>query len=79
MGYCGTENINKLKQAKFIRITQSGVVESHPHDVTITSEAPNYSPEYSGDNGWVNDWMSEWLDTEYWIQDKSWQLAVGNR
>ncbi len=51
MGYCGTENINKLKQAKFIRITQSGVVESHPHDVTITSEAPNYSPEYSGDNG----------------------------
>ena len=51
MGYCGAENINKLKQAKFIRITQSGVVESHPHDVTITSEAPNYSPEYSGESG----------------------------
>ncbi len=43
MGYCGSENISKLKEAKFVRITQSGVIESHPHDVTITREAPNYS------------------------------------
>ncbi len=43
MGYCGAENIEKLKNAKFIRITNSGVQESHPHDVTITKEAPNYS------------------------------------
>lgn len=44
MGYCGAENIEKLhKIARFTRITNAGVVESHPHDVTITSEAPNYS------------------------------------
>ncbi len=43
MGYCGSENISKLKEARFVKITQSGVIESHPHDVTITREAPNYS------------------------------------
>lgn len=43
MGYCGAENIQKLKQARFMRITHPGLQESHPHDVTITSEAPNYS------------------------------------
>ena len=43
MGYCGAKNINKLMEAKFIRVTGSGVVESHPHDITITKEAPNYS------------------------------------
>jgi len=43
MGYCGAENIEKLHNAKFVRVTQSGIVESHPHDVTITREAPNYS------------------------------------
>lgn len=43
MGYCGAENIEKLKQARFVRITAAGVAESHPHDVTITREAPNYS------------------------------------
>ena len=43
MGYCGASNINELHQAKFTRITSAGVVENHPHDVTITSEAPNYS------------------------------------
>ena len=43
MGYSGAENINKLKDAEFIKITTAGVVESHPHDVTITREAPNYS------------------------------------
>jgi len=43
MGYCGAANISKLKGAKFVRITSAGVKESHPHDVTITREAPNYS------------------------------------
>ncbi|MDR0510631.1 MAG: IMP dehydrogenase [Rikenellaceae bacterium] len=43
MGYCGARNIEALKQARFIRITASGMYESHPHDVTITREAPNYS------------------------------------
>lgn len=43
MGYCGASNILKLKGARFIRITSAGVRESHPHDVTITREAPNYS------------------------------------
>jgi IMP dehydrogenase len=43
MGYCGAKNIAKLKQAKFVKITAAGVTESHPHDVTITREAPNYS------------------------------------
>jgi len=43
MGYCGAPTIVALKNAKFIRITSSGMSESHPHDVQITSEAPNYS------------------------------------
>lgn len=43
MGYCGAESIEKLQNAKFIRITNAGVTESHPHHVTITREAPNYS------------------------------------
>jgi len=43
MGYCGAANIEELQKAKFIRITDAGVKESHPHDITITSEAPNYS------------------------------------
>ncbi|KAA6322652.1 Inosine-5'-monophosphate dehydrogenase, partial [termite gut metagenome] len=43
MGYCGAANIGKLHHAKFARITNAGVMESHPHDVTITSESPNYS------------------------------------
>ena len=43
MGYCGAANIEKLHGAKFTRITNAGVLESHPHDITITSEAPNYS------------------------------------
>jgi len=45
MGYCGANTINDLHNAKFTRITNAGVAESHPHDVTITSEAPNYSRE----------------------------------
>lgn len=43
MGYCGAKNIEELHKARFTRITNAGVEESHPHDVTITSEAPNYS------------------------------------
>ncbi|MGI6220015.1 MAG: IMP dehydrogenase [Bacteroidaceae bacterium] len=43
MGYCGAKDIEALHDAKFTRITNAGVLESHPHDVTITSEAPNYS------------------------------------
>ena len=43
MGYCGAADIVRLHDAKFTRITNAGVLESHPHDVTITSEAPNYS------------------------------------
>ena len=45
MGYCGAHTIKELHTAKFTRITNAGVAESHPHDVTITSEAPNYSRE----------------------------------
>lgn len=43
MGYCGAKDINALHYAKFIRITNAGIKESHVHDVTITREAPNYS------------------------------------
>ncbi len=43
MGYCGAKNLEQLAEAKFVRITSAGVLESHPHDVTITREAPNYS------------------------------------
>ena len=43
MGYCGAKDIASLHNAKFVRITNAGVLESHPHDVSITSEAPNYS------------------------------------
>lgn len=43
MGYCGTKNLEELTGARFVRITNAGVIESHPHDVTITREAPNYS------------------------------------
>ena len=43
MGYCGAKDIATQKEAQFVKITSSGIVESHPHDVTITKEAPNYS------------------------------------
>jgi len=43
MGYTGSKNISDLQKAKFIKITSAGVIESHPHDITITREAPNYS------------------------------------
>ena len=43
MGYTGSTSINDLSKAKFLKVTAAGVAESHPHDVTITREAPNYS------------------------------------
>lgn len=44
MGYCGTPTIDQLRnEGQFIRITNAGLTESHPHDVQITKEAPNYS------------------------------------
>jgi IMP dehydrogenase len=44
MGYCGAESVEELKQARFVRVTAAGARESHPHDVAITKEAPNYRP-----------------------------------
>ena len=43
MGYCGAKDIETLQKARFVRITAAGIRESHPHDITITKEAPNYS------------------------------------
>ncbi|HTI58183.1 IMP dehydrogenase [Mucilaginibacter sp.] len=43
MGYCGSKDIETLQQARFVRITSAGIRESHPHDITITKEAPNYT------------------------------------
>ncbi len=43
MGYCGAANMNILQESKFVRITNAGIRESHPHDIAITKEAPNYS------------------------------------
>jgi IMP dehydrogenase len=42
MGYCGAPTIEAMKQARFVRITGAGLRESHPHDITITKDAPNY-------------------------------------
>jgi IMP dehydrogenase len=48
MGYCGAKTIEELRtDARFIRVSSASVRESHPHDIAITQEAPNYSPEYS--------------------------------
>jgi IMP dehydrogenase len=50
MGYCGTRNIEELRRnARFIQVSPAAVRESHPHDIAITQEAPNYSAEFSGD------------------------------
>jgi IMP dehydrogenase len=42
MGYCGASTVGAMKDARFVRITAAGLRESHPHDMTITKEAPNY-------------------------------------
>ena len=44
MGYCGAANVDALQKAKFVQITSAGITESHPHNIMITKEAPNYSP-----------------------------------
>lgn len=44
MGYCGAKDIPSLQEAKFVKITNSGISESHPHNISITKESPNYSP-----------------------------------
>jgi len=44
MGYCGAATVEELKQARFVRVTAAGLRESHPHDVAVTTEAPNYRP-----------------------------------
>jgi IMP dehydrogenase len=51
MGYCGTQNIELLrKNAKFCRVSAASMAESHPHDIAITREAPNYSVDYATEN-----------------------------
>ena len=50
MGYCGAKNIEELRtKAKFCRVTGASMAESHPHDIHITKEAPNYSVEYASE------------------------------
>jgi IMP dehydrogenase len=44
MGYCGAATLEDMKAARFVRITGAGLRESHPHDITITKESPNYRP-----------------------------------
>jgi IMP dehydrogenase len=52
MGYCGTRTIEELRtKSRFIQVSPASVRESHPHDISITQEAPNYSMEYSGGEG----------------------------
>jgi IMP dehydrogenase len=52
MGYCGTRTIEELRRgARFIQVSSASVRESHPHDITITQEAPNYSTEYTAGDG----------------------------
>ncbi|HEY4760965.1 MAG TPA: IMP dehydrogenase, partial [Thermoguttaceae bacterium] len=52
MGYCGTKNIEELRsKARFLQVSPASVRESHPHDIIITQEAPNYSTEYTSGDG----------------------------
>ena len=51
MGYCGTKTIEELRtEARFIQVSPASVRESHPHDIAITQEAPNYTAEYSAED-----------------------------
>jgi IMP dehydrogenase len=46
MGYCGTQTIDKLRsEARFVRVSGASLIESHPHDISITKESPNYTAE----------------------------------
>jgi len=50
MGYCGTKDINELRRdARFCRVSAASMAESHPHDITITKESPNYTVEYAAE------------------------------
>jgi IMP dehydrogenase len=50
MGYCGAQTVEQLRaDARFVRVTGASMIESHPHDITITKESPNYSLEYRGE------------------------------
>lgn len=50
MGYCGCQNVAEFRErARFVRVTNAGTMESHPHDITITKEPPNYAVDYAGD------------------------------
>ena len=50
MGYCGTRDIESLRRdARFCRVTGASMAESHPHDITITRESPNYTVDYAED------------------------------
>jgi IMP dehydrogenase len=50
MGYCGTKNIEELrKSARVVRVTPASMAESHPHDIQITKESPNYSVDFAGE------------------------------
>ena len=52
MGYCGTRTIDELRtDTRFIQVSAASVRESHPHDIAITQEAPNYSPEVTSKEG----------------------------
>ena len=52
MGYCGTRTIEELRtEARFLQVSPASVRESHPHDINITQEAPNYTTEYSTGDG----------------------------
>ena len=52
MGYCGTKTIEELRtEARFLQVSPASVRESHPHDISITQEAPNYSTEYAASEG----------------------------
>ncbi len=51
MGYVGAHHVEELRtESRFIQVTSAGVRESHPHDIAITQEAPNYTAEFGGDN-----------------------------
>jgi IMP dehydrogenase len=50
MGYCGTRNVEELRQnGRFCRVSAASMAESHPHDIAITKEAPNYSVDFAAE------------------------------
>jgi IMP dehydrogenase len=62
MGYCGTRTIEELRmETRFIQVSAASVRESHPHDIAITQEAPNYSPEFLEGKGGDCSWDQQML------------------